>query len=91
MSPSSAVAGPVTLTVGATFATATVCVARLPVAPSESVAHAETTELLGPSGNVHLNEPLVFVFVSEPATLTPLAPQDVATDETVSAPGSLIV
>ena len=54
--------------------------ARLPVAPSESVADADTTELAGPSANVHLNEPAVLVLVSEPATLTPLAPQEVATD-----------
>ena len=40
---------------------------------------------------MHLNEPAVFVFVSEPATLTPLAPQHVATEETVSTPGSEIV
>ncbi len=75
------------LTVGATFATVTVCVARLPVALSESVALADTTDVLAPSGNVHLNEPLVFVFVSEAATLVPLAPQLVVTEETVSLRG----
>src|SRR5206468_13096058 len=43
--PSSTLVAPVRLTVGATLLTVTVCVARLPVAPSESVAEAETIEL----------------------------------------------
>ena len=91
MEPSFALVAPERTTVGATFATTTVWVAVLPAAPSESVACAETVELAGPSAKVHLKEPAVFVFVSEPATLTPLAPQLVETDVTVSAPGSEIV
>jgi hypothetical protein len=71
--------------------TVTVCVSAAPVAPSESVADADTVELFGPSANVHWNEPVVFVFVSEPATLVPVPEQDVVTDVTVSVPGSLIV
>jgi hypothetical protein len=37
-----------------------------------------------------LKEPEVFVFVSELATLVPLAPQSVETELTVSVPGSEI-
>ena len=77
-------------TVGATFATVTVWVAVLPASPSESVACTETVELAGPSAKVHLKEPELFVFVSEPATLAPLAPQLVETELTVSTPGSQI-
>jgi len=75
-------------TVGATLFTVTDCVAVLPAAPSESVACTDTVELAGPSGNVQSNVPLVFVF--EALLFVPFAPQLVATDVTVSTPGSLI-
>src|SRR4051812_26620016 len=88
--PSSTLPAPATCTVGATLTTLTVCVSFAPVAPSESVADADTVELAGPSGNVHLNEPELLSLLSEPATLSPLAPQEVATDWTVSWPGSEI-
>ena len=92
VSPSFAVAGAVVkATVGATLFTVTVWVAVAPVSLSLSVALADTFELAGPSGNVHWNEPVVFVFVSEAATLVPFAPQVVVTLVTVSCPGSEIV
>jgi hypothetical protein len=89
VAPSFAKAGEaVNATVGATFATATTCVAVLPAAPSESVACTETVELAGPSGKVQSNEPPVFVF--EAFDFVPFKPQLVATEVTVSTPGSLI-
>ena len=75
-------------TVGATFAIETACVAVLPAAPSESVACTETVEEAGPSGKVQSNEPPEFVF--EAFDFVPAAPQLVATEATVSTPGSLI-
>ena len=60
----------------------------LPASPSESVACAETVELAGPSGNVQSNVPDVLVF--EAFDFVPFAPHDVATDVTVSTPGSEI-
>jgi hypothetical protein len=58
----------------------------LPASPSESVACAETVELAGPSGKVQSKLPNEFVF--EALLFVPLAPQLVATEVTVSAPGS---
>ena len=69
-------------TVGATFATETVCVAVLPASRSESVACAVTDEFAGPSGKLQSNEPDVFVF--DGFDFVPFAPQLVATDEIVS-------
>ncbi len=89
--PSSTELAPVTWTVGATLATVTVWLSAAPVSPSESFADAVTFGLAGPSAKRHWNEPAVSVFVSEPATFVPFAPQLVETDETVSAPGSEIV
>src|SRR3954452_23721503 len=86
--PSSTLARPVRCTVGATLTTLTVCVSFAPVALSESVADADTSELAGPSGNAHWNEPAVSVLWSEPATFVPPVPQSVWTDWTVSWPGS---
>src|SRR5436190_998461 len=76
-------------TLGATLFTVTDCVSVLPASPSESVACTETVELAGPSGKVQSNEPPEFVFAAFDST--PFAPQLVATDVTVSTPGSLIV
>ena len=76
------------VTVGATFATETVCVAVLPAPPSESVACTVTSELAGPSGKVQSKLPDASVF--EAFDLLPLVPQPVATEATVSAPGSEI-
>ena len=46
----------------------------------------------GPSGNVHLKEPVVLVLVSEPETFTPRGgSQLVTTAVIVSTPGSKIV
>jgi hypothetical protein len=56
------------VTVGATFATDTVWLSVLPVAPSESVALTLTTLEAPPSGNTHLKLPVVFVLVSDPET-----------------------
>ena len=75
-------------TVGATFAIETSWVAVLPASPSESVACTETVELAGPSGKVQSNEPEVSLF--EAFDFVPLAPQLVATELTVSTPGSEI-
>ena len=90
--PSLTSSSPLRWAVGATLVTETVCVSVLPVSPSSSVAFALTTlEVVAePSGKVHLKEPLVFVFVSERLTLTPLAPQLVETEATLSVPGSEI-
>ena len=90
--PSSTLPGPLRWAVGATFATETLCVSVLPVSPSSSVALTLTVlaVVAEPSGKVHLKEPDEFVFVSEPATLSPLAPQLVETAETSSTPGSEI-
>ena len=68
----------------------TIWVAVLLRALSLSLTWTETVELAGPSGKEHLNDPLVSVLASEPATLLPLAPQEVCTDATVSWPGSEI-
>jgi hypothetical protein len=76
------------VTVGATFAIETDCVALLPAAPSESVACAETVEVAGPSGKVQLKLPAVLVFVA--FDFVPFAPQLVATEVIVSIPGSEI-
>jgi hypothetical protein len=73
---------------GATSAIDTACVAVLPARLSESVACAETVELFGPSGKVQSNVPVVFVF--DAFDFVPFAPQLVATEVTVSTPGSEI-
>ncbi len=78
------VARPSSVTVGATLAIDTVCVAVLPASPSESVACTETVELAGPSGKVQSKLPLVFVF--DAFDFVPFAPQLVATEVTVSRP-----
>ena len=80
--PSFTFVAPVSVTVGATFATETSCVAVLPAALSESVACTETVELAGPSGKVQSNEPLVLSF--DALLFVPPRPQVVATDVTVS-------
>ena len=48
------------------------------MAPSESVADADTIDVSGPSGKMHWNDPAVSLFESE-RTLVPLAPQLVVT------------
>jgi hypothetical protein len=86
--PSSTWSAPLRCAVGATLLIVTDCVSVLPAAPSESVAWTETVEPAGPSGKVQSNEPPLFVL--EAFDFVPLLPQLVATDWTVSTPGSEI-
>ena len=74
--PSLTVAGPVSVTVGATLATVTVWVSVLPAAPSESLDLTDTCSSAGPSGKraVETARPVLALNVSTP-TWVPLAPQ----------------
>ena len=86
--PSFAVAWPVRVTVGPTLLTATVWVAVLLGALSESLTCTETVEDAGPSGNEQTKLPPAVVVVVVP-TWEPLAPQKTATIVNVSVPASL--
>ena len=68
------------VTVGATLLTVTTTTwLSVSVAPSESVTVAVTLVVAGPSAKKHwkLPTPVPALYVSEPATLAPLAPQAV--------------
>ena len=69
--------------------TVTPRVAVLPVSRSESVALTLTVGLAGPSRNLHLKLPLLFVLVGVPLSVPPV-PQLTVTWSTSSVPGSLI-
>ena len=66
----------------------TACVALLPASPSESVAWTETVELASPSGKAQSKEPPLLLLLA--FDFIPFAPQLVATELIVSAPGSEI-
>src|SRR6266511_2581627 len=90
--PSSALEAPERTTCGATLAIATVIVAVLDGASSESLTCTVASELAGPSGKVQskLPAPLVALKVAG-ASSEPFAPQLTLTRVNVSSPGSLVV
>src|SRR5439155_11300 len=79
------------LTVGLTLATSTTCTASesVSLAPSESATLMCSSVGAGPFGKRQSKLPALFV--CESLLLTPFVPQLVATELTVSRPGSLIV
>jgi hypothetical protein len=80
------------VTVGATLAIATVWLAVLLLALSESFTCTDTIELAEPSGKeqTKLPAPVVVLKLAAPTWL-PLAPQSVDTRLKSSSPGSLVV
>jgi hypothetical protein len=87
--PSLALAGPVSVTSGATLLTVTL-IESVSLPPSSSSTLAETIWLAKLSAQVHLKEPDLVAGVNTSSDFVPLAPQ-LVTCVQVSAPGSVNV